>query len=322
MEPSAKYVQEQEKEQKKRKKVPPRPKMKNARRKVVHGPDVEQSKKRKVPAKAKRQVPKRRKTKSTEHEVEIYIDAKEPVLPDIVRALYEDLSESNFKLGSALPTGDIRVDVDGAPCLLIERKEVHDFVSSLGTGNHFREQRARMLEDRERHPQLILMVLMEGSFDNVDWSKRAKLTRDYCEGICRDLVYKYNIHVVWSKDQLGIIRYLGHVEKCYKKYGSPASVIEDTDYLDNFYVGRKRALRQEEYSYMALTLIEGVSTEIAKAIMNVHKSLPRLLSAYGMCYQHQAEVLLQNITHGEAERRIGPVLSKRVYNFLFNSNPE
>jgi ERCC4-type nuclease len=321
MEPPARYVREQEREQKKRKAVAPKPK--KVRRKVKHGPDAPQSKKRKVPAKPKQQSPKRRKTKPRENHVEIYIDAKEPMLPDIVRAIYPDLSESNFKLGTALPTGDIRVDVNGAPCLLIERKEVHDFVSSLGTGNHFREQRARMLQDREEHPHLILMVMMEGSFDSVDWTKRVKLTREYCEGICRDLVYKYNIHVVWTKDQLGIIQYLGHVEKCYTKYGSPASVIADTDYLNNFYVGRKRALRQEEYSYMALTLIEGVSTEIAKAVMNVHDFLPNLIAAYNMCdNEEQRESLLQDITHGDAERRIGPVLSKRVYNFLFDTTPE
>ena len=349
MEPSAKYVKVQEQERKKRKKSTIAPKNKKLRRKVVHGPDVEQTKKRKVPAKPtqqspkrqktvsnaeqpkKRKVPakptqqspKRQKTKPKEHDVKVYIDAKEPMLPDIVRALYPDLSESNYELGTPLPTGDIRVDVDGSPCLLIERKEVHDFVSSLGTGNHFREQRARMLEDREEHPRLILMVIMEGSFDSVDWTKRVKLTRDYCESICRDLVYKYNIHVVWAKNQIGIIQYLGYVEECYKKYGSPADVIGSTEYLDSFYVGRKRALKQDEYSYMALTLIEGVSTEIAKSIITVHGTLPDIARAYyRLSSTKHREALLQDITHGESERRIGPILSKRIYDFLFNTPPE
>jgi ERCC4-type nuclease len=156
-----------------------------------------ESRKRAPPARQKQKAKRSKAPK--EHKVSIYIDAKEPVLPGLVRAIYPDLSESSFVLGKALPTGDIRVDVDDSPCLLIERKEVNDFVGSL-SNNHFREQRARMIEDREKHPRLILMVLMEGNFDSVDWTKRVKINRSYCEQICRELVYKYNIHVVWKQD--------------------------------------------------------------------------------------------------------------------------
>ena len=259
--------------------------------------------------------PKKRGEKT---DIRIYVDSREPVLTELIKAIYPDLSESNFVLGVPLPTGDVRIDIDGCPVLLAERKEIHDFVGSLAN-NHLREQRARMIEDRKAHPQLILMFIVEGSFDSVDWSKRVKLTREHCEQVCRELVYKYNIHVVFRTDQIDSLRYLGLIEQCYTKYGSPASIIDNTSYLDTYYVGRKRALQQAEFSYMSLTLVEGVSADIAKSIMEVHATLPVLIAAYEAQESYEAcETLLQDITHGESGRRIGPALSRRIYHYLFN----
>jgi len=273
---------------------------------------------RKAPPKPQKS-PKKRGEKT---DIRIYVDSREPVLTELIKAIYPDLSESNFVLGVPLPTGDVRIDIDSCPVLLAERKEIHDFVGSLAN-NHLREQRARMLEDRKAHPQLILMFIVEGSFDSVDWSKRVKLTREHCEQVCRELVYKYNIHVVFRADQIDTLRYLGFIEQCYTKYGSPTSVIDNVSYLDNYYVGRKRALQQAEFSYMSLTLVEGVSADIAKSIMEVHATLPALIAAYEAQESYEAcETLLQDITHGESGRRIGPALSRRIYHYLFNVQTE
>jgi hypothetical protein len=116
------------------------------------------------------------------------------------------------------------------------------------------------------------------------------------------------------------LQYLGTVEECYKKYGRPVDVLTNTNYLDNFYVGRKRALQADEYPYMALTLIEGVSAEIAKAIIAEHGSLVSLIGAYSECADAQRATLLQDIKHGESARRVGPALSKRIFEFLFRGS--
>jgi ERCC4-type nuclease len=256
-----------------------------------------------------------------QHKVQIYIDAKEPQLPQLAKALYSEKEESPFVLGKALPIGDIEVHVNRKRVLLIERKHVSDFVSSLSTGNHFREQRARMLDERRGDPQLILMFIMEGSFDSVNWNLRTKLQRSYCEQICHELVYKYNIHVVWTKDQLGIIEYLGRVEKCYLKYGSPEKCINGTTYLNTYYVGRKRALKREEFPYMALTLIEGVSLRMAKAISTIYSTLPELLAAYEkLPSKEQRTDMLKDIQYSDQMRRIGPAMSKKIYRFLFSKS--
>lgn len=273
----------------------------------------------------KRESPaKRRKSK---HRVEIYIDAKEPGLPGMVSALYEDITESNFVLGKALPTGDIRIDVDGIPSLMIERKTTSDFAGSLGRGNHFREQRARMLDDKKQYPNLVLMVAMEGRWEDVNWANRKRITREYCEQICRELPPKYDIHVAWFANQLELLHYIGQVDEMYEKYGSPQEVITGSNYLESFYVGRKRALQSGEFAAMALTQIEGVSHDVACCIMGVHKSLPCLLADYARVLgeddaetQLRRETMLENVRHGSSNRRIGKKLSARIYHTLHSEH--
>lgn len=105
---------------------------------------------------------KKRKQPSA-HVVKLLIDTRERASGESGsrRRIYETLAS---KLGadsvelSTMDVGDYAFSVDGAVVILVERKTLNDLASSIRasskkSGNHFREQKRRMLEQPDDDPQ-------------------------------------------------------------------------------------------------------------------------------------------------------------------------
>ena len=254
------------------------------------------------------------------HEVQIDIDSREAALIGLVRQLYPE-GDANISTNLSLNVADVRIRVDGATQLLIERKTVADLYSSL-CDNRFREQRARLVQLRKRKPWINLMYIFEGNVRTFNYGN-GRITAQYLEQIQRELAYKYRIHTVFVADTVATLRYVGQVQECFRKYGSPESVLDGITDADGTQVGRKRGIGPREFMRAVLTQISGVSSAKAQLIVERYHNLPNLLHAYQRLQNvRDRERLLSGLRASEEARAFGPKLSAKVYNHIFGVESE
>jgi ERCC4-type nuclease len=94
----------------------------------------------------------------------------------------------------------------------------------------------------------------------------------------------------------------------------------EPSYLSNVKVKKSDNINPHSWNILALTSIPGVSNNIAECIINKYESIVNLLSVYKELITANniigAEKLLVDINIGS--RKVGPVLSKRIYTYLNN----
>jgi hypothetical protein len=94
----------------------------------------------------------------------------------------------------------------------------------------------------------------------------------------------------------------------------------EPSYLSNVKVKKSDNINPHSWNILALTSIPGVSNNIAECIINKYESIVNLLSIYKELTTANniigAEKLLVDINIGS--RKVGPVLSKRIYTYLNN----
>ena len=96
----------------------------------------------------------------------------------------------------------------------------------------------------------------------------------------------------------------------------------EPSYLSNVKVKKSDNINPHSWNILALTSIPGVSNNIAECIINKYESIVNLLSVYKELITANniigAEKLVVDINIGS--RKVGPVLSKRIYTYLNNIN--
>jgi crossover junction endonuclease MUS81 len=97
-----------------------------------------------------------------------------------------------------------------------------------------------------------------------------------------------------------------------------------SDYVDNIKIKKKDNNNPENCNIIMLCQIPGVSTKISKTICDKYNSISNLVNEYNNNYtQKEKEYLLKDLTfpiNNDKIRKIGPVISKRVYQYLFSIN--
>lgn len=95
-----------------------------------------------------------------------------------------------------------------------------------------------------------------------------------------------------------------------------------SDYVDNIKIKKKDNNNPENCNIIMLCQIPGVSTKISKTICDKYNSISNLVNEYNNNEtQKEKECLLKDLTfpiNNDKTRKIGPVISKRVYEYLFS----
>ena len=91
------------------------------------------------------------------------------------------------------------------------------------------------------------------------------------------------------------------------------------NYLETVKVNKKSNITPDNWFLLALRNIPGVSVKIANTICNEYNSIDKLLSKYKQCETvKEKEVLLASLKIIDGQKKIGNVLSKKIYNFINN----
>ena len=203
--------------------------------------------------------------------------------------------------------------------LIIERKTISDLYSSINDGRH-REQKIRLMSNY-RPKQIIYLI--ENDIDLTD--NRYKIIK----GAILNSILRDNLKVIKSKNLIETCYILETIQKKIQKnpnwfidFNNISSSINDNiDYCSTIKIKKKENLTPLVCQILQLSQIPGVSKSVAKIIIEKYKCLSNLILSYTKCETiEEKDQLLKDIiikTTTGKERKLGKVLSSRIYNYLF-----
>jgi ERCC4-type nuclease len=235
----------------------------------------------------------------------------------------------------ALDVGDVQYidsDSDRVVCL-IERKTLSDYASSI-TDKRSKNQSMRIQQMRKDNPDMIVIYLIEGGTIPKDYSFRNGITRDrlyssFINRVVRDQFTLYRTHDINDTALVVTKIYDKLIEQMTSVAGSGGGggdEAERVEYLHTIKLSKKDNMTPLNCYTCQLAQIPGVSVDMADQVAKVYSSMNRLFRAYEQqATLKQKERLLSEIMIpivNEKSRRLGPVVAKRIYQYLYGLDDE
>lgn len=222
--------------------------------------------------------------------------------------LIELCSKNNLEFNKQnLHLGDITFNLENnQELIIIERKTIDDLLQSINDGR-YREQKSRLLEKHKKDGTSIY-YLLEGNIYNSSKS-------DLIYSCIINTMIRDNFKIIYSKN---IEETYNYIIKITKKCVEFKGILTKNEIINNNYIdvikSEKKKNMTKENCYMAmLKQIPGVSSNIAINISKEYDSFNKLIKAYEVV-ENNKELLLKDIVIGK--RKLGNVLSKRIYDYL------
>ena len=260
-----------------------------------------------------------------------------------LKAVFKDAEFKNMDLG------DIQINYvkNGKEelFLLIERKTMSDLIASVNDGR-YREQKKRLMESGI--PKERIMYLLEGPSDDIPghfktlfgmiintlFRDQLKVLRfiDIEETIyfIKRIVEKLNkndtdiLNLIKTKDNFKASNDLkdpNNESQDISEQNNNNNNNTNLEYLSTIKLKKKDNLTQNNCSVLQLAQIPGMSIGNAQIILDKYKSIANLIKSYYDIEDDKKSKMLAeleiHILNGKA-RKLGPVLSKRIYQYLFN----
>lgn len=209
-----------------------------------------------------------------------------------------------------LPVADIWIGITESNTLsegglLIERKSIRDLEASILDGR-YREQRGRLLascHENKTQP----MYIVEGSFS----SGTGRLTKKALMKFINRLIFHYNIAVMQTASLSETAELIQTLVEQWKE--DPTSLQRTTEVVkvtDGIHVQKKaNAMDPRQFAICCIAQCPGVSVKAAEQLVTVFGSLPGVLQA--------TKEEVEQVKVGA--RKIGPVVSKRLYELLHHN---
>tara|TARA_Y100000591_G_C21852636_1_gene712674 strand:+ start:562 stop:1275 length:714 start_codon:yes stop_codon:yes gene_type:complete len=234
--------------------------------------------------------------------VKVIIDSRESKLKEIL------MGEADFEFQN-LDIGDIIFKKDDKTILVVERKTESDLYSSIRDGR-YKEQKLRLTSSYSLNQILYLIEESKNKF---------KINESIVKGAIINMTFRDNIKIIFSKNLIETSEYIRMLKKKIEK--TPEFFIKiqeeksETSYLDTVKVAKKDNMNPKLCNIVQLSQIPGVSKQTAETIINKYGSLTNLITEYNKLDKDKAIPMLKEIKL--ANRKVGPVLSKRIYEYLF-----
>ena len=216
-----------------------------------------------------------------------------------------------------LELGDIIFRDETKDILVIERKTMSDLYSSIQDGR-YKEQKIRLMNHYSRNQ---IVYIIEGTISsNTKFFKKAKPITD---GALLNMAFRDKLNVIRTKDigeTCSILYKIGGKiiknPEFFKNENEKESNISKINYLDTIKICKKDNMTPKLCNIVQLSQIPGVSKQMGETIIEKYGSLSHLILEYTKLTDLKDKLeLLKNIEL--TNRKIGPVISKRIYEFLF-----
>ena len=247
--------------------------------------------------------------------MELIVDNREGKLKDLMNPEL-NITFENLEIGDFI----FRKKDTKQVIFIIERKTLPDLASSIKSGR-YREQKLRLVNSGISLDKIIYLI--EGRIHKkniIDGMPSTTLISSIINLLLRD-----NIKTIFTNDLEDTFYWL---ETIYSKIednkltrGSQQN--QDIQYLDTIKTKKKDNLNPKNCFILQLSVIPGVSNKIATAITEYYPSLTDLFTGFNQL-ETKKELLLSDLTYlisNNKTRRIGKIISTRVYQYLFQITP-
>ena len=222
-----------------------------------------------------------------------------------------------------LDIGDIQILLNDNVEIIIERKNITDLATSIKDGR-YREQKLRLTNNFGKDK---ILYLIEGT---IRIGKIAGLPHTTLIGSMINAMIRDNIKVYRTTNIKETIEFIELLYSKLVKDGDkllPSNSLKNEeskiDYVSSIKLKKKENLTEENCFLLQLSQIPGVSLNIAKEIKKNYNSMFELCQKYNeQSTLKEKEILLKDISFeiaNDKTRKIGKVVSERVFNYLSNS---
>ena len=214
-----------------------------------------------------------------------------------------------------LELGDIIFRDETKDILVIERKTMSDLYSSIQDGR-YKEQKIRLMNNYSRNQ---IVYIIEGTISsNTKFFKKAKPITD---GALLNMAFRDKLNVIRTKD-IGetcsiLYKIGGKIIKNHEFFNSNIDPnTPQIQYLDTIKICKKDNMNPKLCNIIQLSQIPGVSKQMGETIIEKYGSISNLILEYKKIDDEKDKLqFLKNIEL--INRKLGPVISKRIYEYLF-----
>ena len=236
--------------------------------------------------------------------IHINIDYRESKIIKYFQTIIQSKEMSaNYSVNN-LPVGDFIFKKGDEILYIIERKSIEDLSSSIIDGR-FREQKQRLLES-VNCPEKIIYII-EGQCKT-----KQSIPISTLNSAILNLMFKHKYNVIQTSNNKETYDMLCLL---YNKLVNNELVFtEDKNVTINKLIKKSDVINDNVLIHM-LSIIPGVSVNIAKRIGEHYKTLPELINKYNLSLDKENMLSEIKVTN---KRKLGKILSKKIYNSLFN----
>ena len=216
-----------------------------------------------------------------------------------------------------LTLGDIILKYDNNIILLIERKTAADLAASIRDGRH-KEQKYRLLNSDLDTKNILFLI--EGELKDM---KHGKVDKKTLQGSIINTMFRDGLNIYRTENIDETIYFIERlIDKTLKDKKCVSKLIKEApdtlDYVDTKILTKKKCLTPEVYNQFILLQIPGVSKIFVDTILDKYSSIKKIIQEYNnLELEKERENLFTNIELKGKKRKIGKVISKRIYEFLY-----
>ena len=217
-----------------------------------------------------------------------------------------------------LTLGDIILKYDNNIILLIERKTAADLAASIRDGRH-KEQKYRLLNSDLDTKNILFLI--EGELKDM---KHGKVTKKTLQGSIINTMFRDGLNIYRTENIDETIYFIERlIDKTLKDKKCVSKLIKEVpdtlDYVDTKILTKKKCLTPEVYNQFILLQIPGVSKIFVDTILDKYSSIKKIIQEYNnLELEKDKENLFTNLELKGKKRKIGKVISKRIYEFLYH----
>ena len=226
------------------------------------------------------------------------------VITSTETALIQEFDIQDIKYNtSVLDIGDIHILHNDKPVYVIERKAKTDLDASIKDGR-YKEQKHRLLQSGCR----IIYLIEDLKWRSTDKSAKSRVWHAMTNTIVRD-----NCNVFQTKNIKDTVYFLQSLAWSIDQHYDTDINTHTTEDIIKVDIKTKHVTPEKWWMY-SLSLIKGVSLDMAKVITDNYATKELL----ALAYNEKGEYAISDIAY--RKRKIGKQLSKRIYTYIIQLN--
>ena len=258
----------------------------------------------------------------------LIVDSRESKLKDYFDSISSEIQKLGINISyQGLNLGDIILKC-GDLELIIERKTIYDLFSSIQDGR-YKEQKYRLLKNYNKS-QVVYLI------EDVASPSKIKYLRNFSSityGSIVNTIFRDNIKVIRSfsleesaKYILNILKKMKNNPEFFTKVSEVSQELNEpqvnSEYVNHYKLKKSSEMIPTNCAIIQLSVIPGMSVNMAKIIINQYGSIYKLIGAYMAIPEENVEDRCQMLANLELDvknnkkRKLGKVLSQRVYEYL------